>query len=269
MSPQLKSHQKDWVESQVKDGWDQSCEVNSVLLGKRGVPALPAKDEVIRRAQAVLLPEQVGFMQEGDDGKRPSFSYQTKLVSPSARLDLVHTLLDEQPETMSMEGREQKKLIVWAGVRKHLTEQPSRVLAPTWYWEFGQGGQVIAAPQQGDLPSLILTERKREFLRNLPRGMRGTDRFTWATRMAASLRVGKPLGASFPNDVTDLRKSEVWNYTPLDEEGEFTLYIGSLEQRSQPGACFYPNGRGPILRSYKALKELDRIRFRAAVDGSC
>lgn len=264
MAPRLDSHQNDWVEAKVKEVFEPSKAVNSVLLGKSGVPALPQEEQVLRLAQAALTREQVDFMMGAEQGERPVFTYQTKLVSPSSRTDLVKALLDGQPKTMSTKVQDQQPLWMWEPAEKHLAGRPSRVVAPSWYWELGQGDQIIKTPQQGDDSSLALTDRDREFLRSLPAGMRGTDRYTWATRMAAGMRDGKPLDVRFKGNATNTTEAEQWNFTVLDEEREFT---------EGGNRCLVYGDFNPVLRrasvnSCSAGTRDVNARFRASVDGS-
>lgn len=268
MTSRLNSAQSDWVEAKVKEGFESSRDVNSVLLGKSGVPAMPEQDHVIRLAQAELAGkrEAVDFMMRAEQGERPVFSYQTKLVVPSDRkVEIAKALLDGQPKTMGTSSQSQQPAWMYGPVERHLASRPSRVVSPTWYWELGQGDQIIETPQRGDDPSLALTDRDREWLRSLPAGMRGTDLSTWSTRMAAGIRAGKPLDIRFPNDATNTTSHEQWNYTILDEEREFTE---GQYRRYLPGAFFDPDVRNAYLGNYCVDDQRAQARWRAAVDGS-
>lgn len=266
MVTRLDSVQNDWVEVKVIEGFEPSRAVNSVLLKRSGVPAMPETDQVIRLAQAELAGKKaaVDFMMEADRGVRPVFTYQTKLVSPSDRLDLVEAVIDGQPKTLGTAERPQQDTKIFGATKKHLAGRPSRVVSPTWYWEFGQGDQIIETPQRGDDSSLVLTDRDREWLRSLPAGMRGTDRFTWATRMAAGIREGKPLDVRFPNNATDNTSYEQWNDTVLDEEREFT----EGNYRCLVGGDFDPSNRSARLYGCRVRDQDDAARFRSSVDGS-
>lgn len=228
---------------------------------------MPEQDQVIRMAQAELAGKKaaVDFMMGAERGKRPVFSYQTKLVVPSGqRVEIAKALLNGQPKTMGTPERHQQDAWMWGLVEQHLASRPSRVVSPTWYWELGQGDQIIETPQRGDDSSLALTDRDREWLRSLPAGMRGTDLPTQTTRMAAGIREGKPLDIRFPNNATDTTSYEQWNYTVLDEEREFT----EGQYRFLVGGAFTPDGRNACLFYYNAASQRGDARFRAAVDGS-
>ncbi len=267
MTTRLNSFQSDWVEEKVKEGFEPSRAVNSVLLERSGVPPMPEQDQVIRLAQAELAGKKaaVDFMIGAEQGERSVFSYQTKLVVPSAqRVEIAKALIDGQPKTMGTSEFPQGD--TWASelLEQHLASRPSRVVSPAWYWELGQGDQILERPQPGDESWLRLTERSGRWLRNLPAGMRGTDLSTLATRMAAGLRDGKPLDISFPTDPTDARRFEQWHFTVLDEEGELTdgVYPYVARGEFRPGSQYENLGeyRGDIIESRLA-------RFRSSIDG--
>lgn len=264
MASRLDSSHNDWAEAKVKAGFESSKEVNSVLLKERDVPPMPEQDRVIRSVQAVLKPEQVNFMMAADQGERPAFTYQGKLVAPSNRIDLVTGLIDKQPKRMGTADQAQQDTWIWGPAEQHLIGRRSRVDKPTWYWELGQGEQVLETPQQGDDSRLVIGERAREFLRNLPRGMRGTDRFTWATRMATGMREGRPLDIRFKGSATNTTEYDLWNFAPLDEEGEF---VGD-GARFLVGGAFGPGDRYADLVRCNAEVQGAGARFRAAVDGT-
>ena len=298
MSSGLDSTQNDWVETKVKEGFELSEETNSVLFGKSGVPAMPKREEIICLAQATLTREQVNFMLDDAKGKKSVFSYQTKLVSPSDRIDLLKELLDSQSKTMGTSDQRHQDVWIWEPVEEYLVGCPSRVVAPTWYWEFGQGDQIIKGPQRYypklHRPSFALIDRKAELLKTLPAGMRGTDRFTWATRMASGSREGRPLDLRFPNNATDTTITEQWNFTVLDEEGEFSIkrelpvlaaggkvtrelmkkfrkkrwkYQERDEYRGFVSGGFEPHDRRVRVASISVGYQREHGQFRFAVDG--
>lgn len=258
----LSSHHNDWVENRVKAGFEASNIVNSVLLGQKGVQDLPNDPErVIRQIQGQLTATQADFMM---DPSRPEFTYQSKLVAPNDRIDLLRALVDGQPRQMGMPKQEQDDLWMPPVIAAHLSDRRSRVVDPAWFWELGQGNQIISTPQQGDDSSLLLPDRSREFLRSLPAGMRGTDRWTWGGRMAACLKEGKPLDVFFPGNAKDTEFYENFTFTVLDEEGELTedkmnlLVCGSFDSTCRQA---YVGGR-------RADLQYDWARFRASADGA-
>lgn len=265
MSTGLDSAQSDWVEAEVGKGFERSKAVNSVLFGKSGVPAMPEADQVIRLAQAELAGKKaaVDFMMGAEQGGRPVFSYQTKLVSPSNRIDLVRAILDGQPKTMGTSDQPQLDAWMWGHVERHLASRPSRVESPTWYWELGQGDQIIETPQRKGNSSMNLIDWYGEWLGDMAVGMRGTDLFTWATRMAAGLREGKPLDIGFPNNATDTPYYNQQNFTILDLEGMFM----EGNYRCVVGGSFNPNRREPVLTRYYWIDQCPNARFRATIGG--
>ena len=277
---QLDSTSQDWVEARVKGGLEQSEAVNSVLFGQAGVPDFPNQDAVIVAALNALTSEQVEYMMQADDGLKSSpFSFQHKLLSPD--LSTVRTLLDSQPKVMGTPSKEQLGTSIASGVEQHFARKHST--NPTrWFGEFGQGTQIIQ-PQKDENLSLALGGRIGEFKRSLPKGMRGTDIFTWATRMAAGLSDGKPLDCQFAGDARNVLDSEVQNATILDEEGEVTFSIGgrivvttgdlgvidgpcSLPEQYVVAGTFAAKNRGANVGMAKTSVPVDVLRLRSSID---
>lgn len=230
---------------------------------------MPEADQVIRMAQAELAGKKaaVDSMMGAEKDERPVFTFQIKLVVPNRqRVETAKALLNGQPKKMGTSDQPQQDAWIWGPVEKHLCSRPPRVVKPTWYWELGQGDHIINKPQRGDDSRLMtLIDRNMQcFKQCLPAGMRGTDLPTWATRMAAGLREGKPLDIRFPNNATDTTSHEQWKCTVLDEEGEFTRG----QYRSLVYGDFDPYARRVFLFSFHVANPDGNARFRAAVDGS-
>src|SRR3989339_570872 len=200
------------------------------------------KDPKIDNCETKLNPEQVDYMMESPN----PFSFQIKLVTPSNRLDLQRKLINDQPKRMGMPNQEQQDLYINPSVEQHITSQ-NNTQQIEWKWEFGQGEQIMQLEAWDDV-KLTREVRRQRFKAQLPQGMKGTDLFTWATRMADALEKGKPLDIKFANDATNSSEYEEFLYTILDELGVLT----EDQIRFLVDGYFYPYGRKAYLRRYLA-----------------
>lgn len=259
---QLSPEQAEYVREAIEADYERSLAVNRPLLVKKGMPEFPAKAEVLRAALSQLTPAQAEYMME--EGRVP-FSFRVKLVAPNNRLDLVRTLLDGQPKQMSTESQQQQNLHTWERAERHLTGGNCGSKNVEWKWSFYQAEQVIDEVEAWDNTDLPIKERVAAFREQLPAGMKGTDRFDWATSMADGLEAGKPMDICFKGNATDTNSYEKWHFTLLDEEGEFA----ENDYRYLVSGYFYPDYRRRAhLYSYRADGQRDRARLRASVDGS-
>ncbi|QQR54413.1 hypothetical protein IPG41_04390 [Candidatus Peregrinibacteria bacterium] len=218
--------------------------MNSVLLGKKGVPPMPKQDHAIRSAQAALTRDRVSFMIEAEN-----FDYQTKLMWPRDRIDLLKALLGVGGAKRQSED---PFLSIDLNVKNRLINGKPGVPTPTWYWDLYQ-----RSPQSGDKPELDLQTRCTEFLRSLPIDMRGTDLWTWATRLATKLYTLPPNVQ--PNG------SSAQAITILNEEG-FFLHDGGAWY---VGGAFHSSVDEPhvTLRGYDSKRKLNSGQLLAAIHG--
>ncbi len=224
MSNTLNTHHQDWVEEQVRRSWEQSFETNSVLFDLDEVPPHPDIEAALRASQEALTRNQIDFMMEADEGVRPPFSFQSRLTAPGERaVELIPLLIGND-----------------SGISTRYHPSHSAAASPTWYWELGQGG--LYEPTHHE--SLPLAALVSEFRRALPSGMRGTDLFSWATRIAVGLRnatcIDQPVNLSLPE-----LSSNNGSYTVLDEEGG-VLVGGTHFYRRPDGTLNYT----PVVRDF-------------------
>ena len=261
LATELSPEQAEYVREAVEAGYERSMVVNRPLIGKKGVSAFPTKEEALKSALTQLTPAQVDYMME--EGRVP-FSFQVKLVAPNNRIDLARALLDGQPKKMNTRSQNQQELFVWGRAERHLTGRNDGNSKIEWKWSFYQDQQVIDEVEAWDNVHLDLEDRVSAFKAQLPEGMKGTDRFTWAASMADGLEKGKPMDIRFKGDATDTESYEKWHFTILDEEGELTE--GGI--RYLVGGDFNPGNRYANLDSCGAYRRDGNARLRAAVDGS-
>ncbi len=262
---QLEVHQVEWVRKEIEARYVRSHAVNSPLIGTKGVPEFPSIEVVLQAALKQLTREQVAYMMETG---RPSFIFQMRLITPSKRLDLQRKLINHQPRRMDTPDQTQQDLYIPSRLQEHLTGRPSSQKIE-WEWEFVQGDDLIQASQKGDDTALGLRIRMKRAKQSRPKGMRGVDRYTWATLMADSLREGKPLDIRFKEESTATTEHEKWLHTILDEEGEFK----NGDYTYLVGGDFDPYARDGFLDGYFVDGHFvdDRdcdARFRTSVSGS-
>ena len=250
----MKYTQRLWVEEQIGKTYEASREVNEVLFEKRDVAPFPEQKEVQQAALATITPEQVGFMMKS----AVPFSFQAKLVASRHRVDLLCSLVNDQISRWVGPQPVRPTLFIAEPILRHLQVSPSRVNKPTWYWEFGQGDTVIDS-QRGDDLGLNLEERIEAFRSTLPEGMQGTDRYTWATRVASGLKTGQPWDVRCAKDG---QMVEDWKYTVLDEEGTFAEK--SFKGLAQ-GSC-QPHMGPRIVVGYADVPD-HKVVLRASVSG--
>src|SRR3989339_510633 len=238
----LSPEQVTWVREGIERDYDRTKLVNVPVLEGKGVPRFPSKEAALKSALKELKPEQVDYMMESPN----PFSFQIKLVTPSNRLDLQRKLINDQPKRMGMPNQEQQDLYINPSVEQHITSQ-NNTQQIEWKWEFGQGEQIMQLEAWDDV-KLTREVRRQRFKAQLPQGMKGTDLFTWATRMADALEKGKPLDIKFANDATNSSEYEEFLYTILDELGVLT----EDQIRFLVDGYFYPYGRKAYLRRYLA-----------------
>lgn len=240
---------RDWVEAQIKENFPLTEAVNAPLINQKGVPPLPTQDQFIRSAQAALTRAQLRHIMKAQyEGNE--FSFQVKLVSPSKRTDLVRTLLDGQPKNMGTQNQPQQGILLNPELERHLASRRSQVISPTWFWEFAQGAQII--------------ENSDRNSGRIPHGMRGTDRYTWATLAATGLKQCKPLDVHFDDEAKATQEYTAWRCTILDEERTFM-------QDGRPyiiGGGFGPVSRREFLKAYPADSKNSAMCFRHSVHGS-
>lgn len=249
MSNTLNTHHQDWVEEQVRESWEQSQAANSALTGLEGIPPHPELENVLRLTQAALTAEQVDFMMEA--GEADSFTYQTRLSAPNDRLvELIAQLIGER-----------------SGLAHRLPITPPTLTAPIWHWEFGQGGLLTLGDRPWHDGRRCLSARVRDFQGALPAGMRGTDLFSWATRIAASRRTGvlidRPVNLNLPGT-----ESNNGSYTVLDREiCSYDTLVGGTHSFNRPGET--PTSH-QVVRSF-SLDDIELadpgISFRMTIDG--
>lgn len=256
---QLEGPQVEWVRKGIEARYDRTRLVNFPLFEEEGVPAFPDKEAALKSALKQLTREQVAYMME--EGRSP-FMFQMKLVGPSKKgVDLQRTLVNGQPKRMGTPKQAQGEMYVWKASERHLASKPAG--KTEWKWEFVQGEQIIE-PQKEDDVTLLVEDRVKLVKRSRPKGMRGTDRYTWATLMADGLEAGKPLDTRFKGDAMNTEEYEVWNATLMDEEGELT----DGQYYSMVGGSFYPIDRRVDLFDYRVTSQIGGMRFRSSVDGS-
>lgn len=250
----MKYTQRLWVEERIGETYAASREVNEVLFEKRDVPPFPEQTAVREAVLKAITPEQVEFMRRSP----APFSFQAKLVASRHREDLLRTLVKDQGKTLGRPEAARPALYIAEPIRKHFQESSSREKKPTWYWEFGQGAAVLG-PQRGDDLGLNLEERIEAFKETLPEGMRGTDRYTWATRVATGLKTGTPWDVQFGRD---RQVVDDWRYTLMDEEGTFA--VKSFKGLAQ-GSC-QPHRDPRIVVGYADVPD-NKVVLRASVSG--
>ncbi len=255
----LNAPQVEWVRKGIEARYDRTRLVNTPLIKIDGVPDFPEKEAVLRSALGQLTREQVAYMM--GQGRSP-FLFQIKLVAPSSKVDLLKKLLNGQPSQMNTPTANQREAYVYPATERHLAGRPSPEKYE-WKWEFYQGEQVMQVQKEDDV-ALKLKDRATRIRDKRPKGMRGTDRFSWTTRMADCLEEGKPLDVRFKDHARNILASEVCNFTVLDEEGEL------IEDRNHilVSGAFRPDSRCARLSGCSADFPDESACFRSSVEGS-